>query len=115
MTQHTINADGKKLGRLASEAAHLLRGKASSNFTRNEEPKERVLIENAAKLFITEKKQKEKAYQRYSGYPSGLKEETLGNLIARRGVSIAVRRAVYGMLPKNKLRARIIENLTIKE
>lgn len=112
---HTINADGKRLGRVASTAAHLLRGKASPSFTRNEEPKERVLIENAGKLFLTEKKQKEKAYQRYSGYPSGLKEETLGKLIARRGVGIVVRRAVYGMLPKNKLRARIIKNLTIKK
>lgn len=112
---HIINADGKKLGRIASAAAHLLRGKANPSFTRNEEPTERVVIENAGKLFITEKKQKEKAYQRYSGYPSGLKEETLGKLLARRGVAIVMRRAVYGMLPKNKLRARIIKNLTIKE
>lgn len=115
MEQHIINADGKKLGRVASAAAHLLRGKANPSFARNEEPKERVLIENAGKLFMAEKKQKQKVYQRYSGYPSGLKEETLGKLIARRGVGIVVRRAVYGMLPKNKLRARIIKNLTIKE
>lgn len=115
MEPHIINADGKKLGRVASAAAHLLRGKASPRFTRNEEPKERVLIENAGKLFITEKKQKEKVYQRYSGYPSGLKEEKLGKLMTRRGIGIVVRRAVYGMLPKNKLRARIIKNLTIKE
>lgn len=115
MEQHIINADGKKLGRVASAAAHLLRGKASPIFTRNEEPKERVLIENAGKLFMSEKKRGQKTYQHYSGYPSGLKEETLGKLVARRGIAIAVRRAVYGMLPKNKLRARIIKNLTIKE
>ncbi|MDP3661794.1 MAG: 50S ribosomal protein L13 [bacterium] len=112
---HTVNADGKKLGRLATEVAHILRGKANPSFARNEEPKELVVIENAGKIFMTEKKQKEKVYQRYSGYPSGLKEETLGKLIARRGVGIVVQRAVYGMLPKNKLRARIIKNLTIKE
>ncbi|OHA19083.1 MAG: 50S ribosomal protein L13 [Candidatus Taylorbacteria bacterium RIFCSPHIGHO2_02_FULL_47_18] len=112
---HIINADGKRLGRIASEAAHLLRGKASSSFTRNAIPTERVVIENASKLFITEKKQKEKPYQRYSGYPSGRKEETLQKLRARRGIGEVVRRAVYGMLAKNKLRARIIKNLTVKE
>ena len=112
---HIIDASGKKLGRISSEAAHLLRGKASPRFTRNDIPTERVIVENAGKLFITEKKQKEKPYQRYSGYPGGLKEETLQTLRARRGIGEVVRRAVYGMLAKNKLRSLIIKNLTIKE
>jgi large subunit ribosomal protein L13 len=64
---------------------------------------------------LTEKKQAEKKYQRYSGYPSGLKEESLVSLGARRGISEAIRRAVYGMLPKNKLRARTIKHLIITE
>ncbi len=115
MEQHTINADGKKLGRVASAAAHVLRGKARADFERNVVPMVRVRIENAGKLFITEKKRGEKKYERYTGYPSGLKEESLGGLTKRRGIAIAVRRAVYGMLPKNKLRARIIKNLTIAE
>ena len=112
---HTINAAGKKLGRVASEAASLLRGKASPAFERHVLPMLSVTIENAGKLHLTEKKQREKKYQRYSGYPSGRKEESLARLMARRGIGIAVRRAVYGMLPKNKLRARAIKNLRVKE
>ena len=115
MEQHSINAQGKKLGRVASAAAHFLRGKAGTAFARNVVPAIQVRIENAGKIFLTEKKKTEKRYERYTGYPSGLKSETLGSLTARRGIAIAVRRAVYGMLPKNKLRARIIKNLIITE
>ena len=112
---HTINAAGKKLGRVASEAASLLRGKLSPDFERNVLPTLSVTIENAGMLSLTEKKQQEKKYRRYSGYPSGQKEESLARLLTRRGVGVAVRRAVYGMLPKNKLRARAIKNLIVKK
>lgn len=110
---YTIDATGKKLGRLASEAANVLRGKNTPGFTPNELSHARVTIENADKISITEKKRKEKIYERYSGYPSGLKRETLARLATRRGMGEVVRRAVYGMLPKNKLRARVIKNLVI--
>jgi large subunit ribosomal protein L13 len=111
---HKIDAAGKKLGRIAAEAADVLRGKKSVYFSPNIKPDIQVTVENAEKIFMTEKKQKEKRYQRYSGYPSGLKEESLEELKNRRGIGEIIRKAVYGMLPKNKLRAKIIKNLIVK-
>jgi len=115
MMNYKIDAKGKKLGRIATEAANILRGKNSAFFAPNSTPAARVAIENVGKIFITEKKQKEKKYQRYSGYPSGLREESLEELVARKGMKEIVRKAVYGMLPKNKTRAKTIKNLIITE
>lgn len=112
---YTINAEGKKLGRLASEAASVLRGKHTPRFTPNTPDGTHVVIEKASSLFISEKKRSEKPYARYSGYPSGQKVEMLKHLLARRGIGEVVRRAVYGMLPKNPTRARLIKNLIVKE
>lgn len=115
MKSHTIHAEGKKLGRIATEAASLLRGKDSVRFAPNEAPAARVVVEGAGKLAISERKRVSKLYQRYSGYPSGRKTETLQSLTGRRGIAEVVRRAVYGMLPKNPTRARLIRNLLVKE
>ncbi len=113
----TIDAKNKKIGRVASEAAIFLMGKNKPDYKKGgaPSPDNRVEIINAARMVITEKKRGDKEYRRYTGYPGGLKSENLENLISRRGGSEALRGAIYGMLPKNKLRSNRIKNLTIKE
>ena len=112
---HTIDATGKKIGRVATEAAVFLMGKNKVSFRRNIVSGEKVSIINAGKLSISEKKKDGKIYKRYSGYPGGLKEENMAALIARKGYGEVFRLAVYGMLPSNKLRPIIMKNLKIVE
>lgn len=115
ITKHTIDAKGKKLGRVASEAAVYLMGKKEVGYARNTVADMKVTIINAAQADISEKKMKEKEYETYSGYPGGLKKETLERVIEKKGYSEAFRIAVYGMLPGNKLRKQIMKNLIVTE
>lgn len=115
MKNHTIDASGKKLGRVASEAASILMGKHEADFARNKVLETSVLIKNASKLSITEKKSKEKTYKSYSGYPGGLKIATLEEVKTKKGTGEIVKKAVYGMLPKNKLRSIMIKKLKIED
>lgn len=108
---HTIDATGKPLGRIAAEAASVLMGKNSVAFAKNRIPDVEVRIANAAKLAISERKASAKTYSRYSGYPGGLKQESFSALTTRHGFEEAVRRAVSGMLPKNRSRQRTLKNL----
>lgn len=110
-----IDAKGKKLGRVASQVAIILMGKNLTNQQRNTAPDVSVKIANASKLMIDSKKKKEKNYASFSGYPGGLKKENMEKLIARKGFSGALKLAIYGMLPSNKLRAKMLNNLTITE
>ncbi len=113
--EYTIDAKDKKLGRVASEAASVLMGKNRTDFAKNQVTDVKVVISNAASLDISEKKKGEKVYRRHSQYPGGLKEETLAKVLENKGVGEVVRKAVYGMLPTNKLRARMIKNLVVTE
>ena len=115
MKIHLIDATNKRLGRVASDAAHILMGKDASTFAKNLVPLVKVKIEHASKLDISAKKKAQTLYSRYSGYPGGLKQENMAHLIARKGHREALRVAIYGMLPKNNLRDRRIKNLTITE
>lgn len=115
MTTYTIDANGKAIGRVASEAAVLLRGKGAATFERNKLPIVMVTIINASKLKLTDRKLTQKKYTRYSGYPGGLKQPKMNEVIAKRGYKEIVWLAVYGMLPGNKLRPRILKHLTITE
>lgn len=115
MTTHTIDAEGKKLGRVASEAAKLLMGKNLTTFAREKAPIVSVMITNASKLSISEDKRKNKKYPFFSGYQGGLRFETLKNLSSRRGYAEIVRHAVKGMLPGNKLRPAMMKRLVISE
>ena len=112
---YTIDATGKSLGRVASEAAKMLRGKGETDFERHELPKVAVTITNASKAKIMDKKLKEKVYQTYSGYPGGQKEESMGNLAKRKGCSEIFRLAILGMIPNNKLRPVIMKHLKIQD
>ena len=113
--KHTIDAQGKKIGRIASEAAAHLIGKSTPAFARNEVGDESVEITNAAKADVTVHKKTSDVYVTFTGYRGGLKEESLGELITRRGMTEVLTRAVYGMLPNNKLRSIRMKKLTIKE
>lgn len=109
--QYKIDAKGKGFGRVASEVAILLMGKDSTEFARNKVREVEVLVTNANDINISEKKALQTKYARYSGYPGGLRYETLGQLITKKGKKEVLRKVVYGMLPKNKLRAQMIKNL----
>lgn len=110
----TIDAQHKTLGRVASAAAKALLGKHSASFAKNVTAPDEVKIVNASKIQLSGSKTKDKEYVRYSGYPGGQKKETYAMLVARRGHKEAIRRAVLGMLPKNKLQAPRIKKLTIE-
>lgn len=113
-TTYTIDAAGKRLGKVATEAATILMGKNSPDFAKHTIANVEVTIENASKLNVPEKKRDE-IYQRYSGYPGGRKTETLEHLATRLGYGEVVRRTVKGMLPKNKLQAQLMKNLKVTE
>ncbi|MEY3784116.1 MAG: hypothetical protein RLZZ230_438 [Candidatus Parcubacteria bacterium] len=111
---YTIDATGKRLGKLATEVASILNGKNDPNFARHIVADVAISVVNVSKLDIPEKKETE-IYQRYSGYPGGRHTETLIHLAERRGYAEAVRRTIAGMLPTNKLKKRLLANLTITE
>ena len=115
MQKHVLDATNKKLGRVASEAAHLIMGKNLTVFKRNEIPLITVVIENASKIDFPEKKRVIRRYERYSGYPGGRKVLSAIEVIAKKGYAELFRNAVYGMLPTNRLRAKMIKHLIVKE
>lgn len=111
----TIDATNKTLGRVASEAAKVLMGKHKPTFVKNAVMGEEVVVQNASQIKVSGNKEQDKEYVRYSGYPGGQKIENYSMLTARRGHGEALRRAVLGMLPKNKLQAKRIKLLTIQK
>ncbi len=113
--QYTIDAKDKTIGRVATEAAKFLMGKNIVSFKRNANPEVTVKIINASQASISQKKTDNKTYYRYSGYPGGLKGETLKSLSERRGYGEVFKRAIKGMLPKNKLQSKMLKNLIITE
>jgi len=112
--EYTIDAKGKRLGKVATLAASYLIGKNSADFARNIAPAVSVTITNASLMDVSEKKGKE-VYQSYSGYPGGRRTETFEHLGKRLGYGEAIRRTVKGMLPKNKLQSVMMKNLTVTE
>ncbi len=111
---HEIDAAGKRLGKVATEAAAVLQGKDQVDFARHIVTPVTVKITNASKMDITEKRGKE-IYQSYSGYPGGRSTETLTHLGKRLGYAEALTRTINGMLPKNKLQKLRLHNLEITE
>ncbi|HWH16650.1 MAG TPA: 50S ribosomal protein L13 [Candidatus Paceibacterota bacterium] len=114
-TRYTIDAAGQSLGRVASEAASVLLGKKSASFVKNEVLPVEVEIVNAGQLAMTEKRIKGKEYTHYTGYPGGLRITPLARLLETKGVSEALRKAVDGMIPRNKLRKERMKRLTITD
>lgn len=111
----TIDAQNKKLGRIASEVAKSLLGKDSPDYETYRITGQEVLVTNVSKLDISEKKMKEKEYKRFTGYPSGLKHTPLEKLIENKGHEEVLRRAVKRMLPANRLRDDRMKMLKVTE
>jgi len=109
---YLIDAESQILGRLAVKAALLLSGKRKVIYTSNVDNGDFVIIVNAAKITVTGDKLKTKTYTSFSGYPGGLKIRNLERLLRTRPAE-AIRHAVKGMLPKNKLGSRMITRLKI--
>jgi len=107
---HTIDATDKVLGRLATQIAVLLRGKQKPEFVPYKDMGDFVIVKNAEKIKLTGRKRKQKKYYHHTGFMGGLKEVPLEKIFKRDPGEI-LKRAVYGMLPKNKLRAKQIKRL----
>ena len=113
--KYTIDAEERSVGRVASEAATLLMGKSLKDFKRNTTPEVKVEIKNGAKVKITGTKLTQSTHKKYSGYPGGLKIMPIKDVIKKNGYKDVIKHAVSGMLPKNKLRAKMIKNLIITD
>lgn len=115
MKTHIIDAKGRVPGRVATEIAVILMGKDRTDFARNRIPDVLVEVVSSSEMNLSAKKLREKMYSSHSGYPGALKRETQGHVVETKGPQEVLRRAVYGMLPKNKLRALMMKNLKIKK
>lgn len=107
-----IDADGKNLGRLASEIAFRLRGKHKANYTPHVDNGDNIIVVNAQKIEVTGNKEKDKTYYRHSGYPGGLKSVTLSELRQRKPAMI-IEKAVKGMLPRGPLGRKMFSKLKV--
>ena len=109
---YVVDAEGQTLGRLATRIADTLRGKRKPEYTPHVDTGDFVVVVNAEKVAVTGKKREEKIYYRHSGYPGGLRERTLGEELERRPTEV-LRKAVKGMLPRNRLARQQINKLKI--
>jgi large subunit ribosomal protein L13 len=109
---YVVDATDETLGRLASRVARVLEGKNKPTYSPTLDSGDHVVVINAARIAVTSDKLESKLYIRHSGYPHGLKAETLGHLLERRPEEV-VRRAVKGMLPHNRLGARQLTKLKV--
>jgi large subunit ribosomal protein L13 len=107
-----VDATDQTLGRLASRIARVLEGKHKASYAPNLDSGDHVIVLNAARIAVTSDKLESKVYIRHSGYPQGLKQETLGHLLERRPEEV-IRRAVRGMLPRTKLGAQQLRKLKV--
>ncbi len=107
-----INADGRILGRLATEIAVLLRGKNKPQFAPSADVGDFVVVVNAEKVAVTGNKLEEKMYYHHSQYPGGIKEKKLKEMLETKPEEV-IRKAVWGMIPKNKLGRAIIKKLKV--
>jgi large subunit ribosomal protein L13 len=109
---YVVDAKNKTLGRLSTEIANLLRGKSKPYFSYNLDCGDFVVVINSEKIKVTGNKLDEKIYYKYSGHPGGISSVSLRDLLAK-FPERALEYAVYGMLPKNKLRDRMMKKLKI--
>jgi len=109
---YLVDATGKTLGRLASEIAKILMGKHKPTYTPHVDGGDFVVVVNAEKIHATGKKLDKKIYYRHTGYPGGLKETTLREMLQKKPEEV-IKLAVRGMLPKNKLRDRRMKRLKV--
>src|SRR3954452_12244208 len=106
------DADGKTLGRLATQIANVLRGQRKPTYTPHVNVGDFVVVVNAEKITVTGNKREAKRYWRHSGYPGGIRSQTLGDLLEKRPEEV-IRRAVKGMLPRNRLARQQLRKLKV--
>ncbi|GAB7028045.1 50S ribosomal protein L13 [Geotalea toluenoxydans] len=109
---YLVDADNKVLGRIATEIANVLRGKNKPTFTPSVDTGDFVIVVNADKIQLTGNKNADKIYYSHSGFPGGLKEISAGKLLEKKPEDL-IKKAVKGMLPKNKLARHMIKKLKI--
>ncbi|WP_249316197.1 50S ribosomal protein L13 [Gehongia tenuis] len=109
---YVVDAEGKVLGRLASQVAAVLRGKNKPEYTPHVDCGDHVIILNADKVVLTGKKLDQKVFRRHSGYPGGLKETVYRQMMEKKA-DVAVYEAIRGMLPKNSLGRDMIKKLRV--
>ncbi|MBP3585926.1 MAG: 50S ribosomal protein L13 [Paludibacteraceae bacterium] len=107
-----VDAEGQILGRMCSKVAKLLRGKYKPNFTPNVDCGDNVIIINADKVKMTGNKWNDRIYVRYTGFPGGQRELTPAQLLEK-GADRLMRKVIKGMLPKNRLGSKLINNLYV--
>ena len=107
-----VDADGQTLGRLATQIAIALRGKDKPDYTPHVDTGDFVVVVNAEKVVVTGNKRSEKRYYRHSGYPGGLRSRTFAEMIDRQPEEV-IRKAVKGMLPKNRLARKQLTKLKV--
>ena len=109
---YVVDAEGETLGRLATQIADVLRGKRKPTYTPHVDVGDFVIVVNAEKVAVTGKKREDKRYWRHTGYPGGIRYRTLGELLERRPEEV-IRKAVKGMLPRNRLARRQLRKLKV--
>jgi large subunit ribosomal protein L13 len=109
---YVVDAEGKTLGRLATQIADTLRGKRKPQYTPHVDTGDFVIVVNADKITVTGNKLDDKVYRRHSGYPGGLRERPLRDELERRPTEV-IRKAVKGMLPRNKLARQQLTKLKV--
>ena len=109
---YVVDAEGKTLGRLATEIARILRGKNKPRYTPHVDVGDFVVVVNAEKVVVTGRKAEQKVYRRHSGYPGGMKEASYEQMLERRPTEI-LRKAVYGMMPKTRLARQQFKKLKV--
>ena len=107
-----VDAEGQTLGRLASEIAMVLRGKRKPEYTPHCDVGDFVVVINAEKIAVTGKKRTDKVYYRHTGYPGGIRSRTLEEMLDRRPEEV-IRKAVKGMLPRNRLARQQLRKLKV--
>jgi large subunit ribosomal protein L13 len=109
---YVVDAEGKTLGRLATQIADALRGKRKPEYTPHVDTGDFVVVVNAEKIAVTGNKRSDKLYYRHSGYPGGIRSRTLGEMLQRRPEEV-IRLAVRGMLPRNRLARKQLTKLKV--
>ena len=109
---YVVDAEGKTLGRMASEVAAILRGKNKPTFTPHVDCGDYVIVINAEKVAVTGKKRQEKIYKRHTGYPGGLRELTFEQLLEKHPEEV-VKHAIKGMMPTGKLGRQMYKKLKV--
>ncbi|MBI3459245.1 50S ribosomal protein L13 [Candidatus Azambacteria bacterium] len=114
MKEYNFNASDYVLGRLASEVAYILAGKNEPSYERHIPSSNVIKIINCGQIKVTGNKLKDKIYFHHSGYLGGMKKTLLGELLKKDSREV-LRKAIYGMLPKNRLRAGLMKNLILEK